>query len=232
MFSLSSDRKKQGNLRQFIAVFLLALLLFLCACKQEAPPAPPELRARHLIELFDSLKRNDFDTAKDKIATLQVLDPSNIYIPQLEAHLLIMETLHHAEELMAEKKFDEAKSYLAGKIDVYGHIPLLTDALAKADHLQKLFTYFDAVLNAENPEAYFYAALTLYTYLAPYNPPPEVYSDFKSFAQQSLLKADLLVFTERDRFHFNLYSDYLDVSGSPLPRPESDIISALMEIRK
>ncbi len=64
--------------------FLYVLATFTGCGKREKTFEPPSTRAKLVIGLFDSLEKKNHDLSLKKIEKLRVLDPSNVFLANLE----------------------------------------------------------------------------------------------------------------------------------------------------
>jgi hypothetical protein len=64
--------------------FLLAVLCFFSACGKKTPPPPPKSRSELVLEIFELLKNKDHEVVMKKISRLRELDPTNVFLANLE----------------------------------------------------------------------------------------------------------------------------------------------------
>lgn len=112
-----------------IVLFLTSLVLF-SACSRRKVPPPPKVQPELLLEIYDAARKNQYETALQKIRKLRVLDPTSIVLGEMENAI----------------QFNR----MSAVVNHYLQIGNFEAALSSIQRYEKQYGFSDATTNVKN----------------------------------------------------------------------------------
>lgn len=114
--------------KRLIQVFSVCALLACAGCSGEKVPPPPKTQPELLLEIYDSVRNQQYDAALRKIQKLRGLDPTSVTLPELENVVRFNRLTAVVNAYMQMGNFDEALAALQEYETRFG----FTEATSKA----------------------------------------------------------------------------------------------------
>ena len=210
----------------FAAVAAGIALSCLVSCSKPAPEVPME-RSRVLLRLFGNLELRENDEALKNIETYRNLDPTNLFLSDLEHIVRANGVIESARAKLEAGDVAGAADDLDAYCLKYGDVsPSVTDAKAKVDLLREASRLNDKLLAAEFSEDLRAAAADLNTF-AKNN--AKLFPGLPAYAASKVKEADALAATEKSDACVALFQDALDAAAEGR-KAEAAALTALLEL--
>lgn len=127
----------------YIGVILSLYALLFAGCGGETAPAPPTIKQQLVLDTFTALERRDHIMAIKKIARLRELDPTNVFLANLEVLERNNSIIKKAQSKIDENDLKGALEVVSVGIRKYGH----HDDLINVQKKLKIITRIEDLLN-------------------------------------------------------------------------------------
>ena len=133
-------------MRNFFSYYIGGLLSFstliFAGCGRETAPPPPTLKQKIVLDTLTALEHRDHQLALKKIARLRELDPTNVFLANLEILERNNSIIKKAQEKIDDNNLNEALNVVTSGIRKYGR----HDDLMNVEKKLKVITRIDELL--------------------------------------------------------------------------------------
>ena len=210
----------------FAAVLAGAALSCLVSCSKPAPETPME-RSRVLLRLFSNLDRQENDEALKNIETYRNLDPTNLFLSDLEHIVRSNSVIASAKAKLEAGDLAGAAADLDAYCLKYGDInQSVTDAKTKVDLLLEAQRLNGKLLAAEFSDDIRDAACDLDKFAKANS---KLFPKLPAYAAEKIREADKLAVVEKADACAALLQDAMDAAAAGR-RAEAAALTALLEV--
>ena len=210
----------------FTAAMAGAAFSCLVSCSKPAPETPME-RSRVLLRLFSNLDRQENDEALKNIETYRNLDPTNLFLSDLEHIVRSNNVIATARDKLEAGDVAGAAADLDAYCLKYGDInQSVTDAKTKVDLLLKAQSLNDKMLAADFSDDIRAAAAELDKF-AKAN--PRLFPNLSAYAAEKIKEAEKLAVVEKADACSALLLEAMDASAAGR-KAEAAALTALLEL--
>lgn len=225
---MTTNKIKKKRRISFVLAMNVVHAAFLCVlfsgCGRQSAPSPPLERAELTLELFDSLKNEQYRTAINKIIRLRQIDKHNVYLAKLENLERDNLVIKKAQELLDQNNPDEALELIERTIRIEGPRDALIDVKKELIFLR---TIEKIIGEMKTPKDAFHLAknaVTLRKLMAKY-PPAKT---FEKWTDATLDTAIRMHQFEKQRAIFHLSSTLEALI--PTLHPDNFVLFAELEV--
>ena len=210
----------------FAAILAGAALSCLVSCSKPAPETPME-RSRVLLRLFSNLDRQENDEALKNIETYRNLDPTNLFLSDLEHIVRSNSVIASAKAKLEAGDLAGAAADLDAYCLKYGDInESVTDAKTKVDLLLEAQRLNGKLLAAEFSDDIRDAASDLDKFAKANS---KLFPKLSAYASAKIKEADKLAVVEKADACAALLQDAMDAAAAG-HRAEAAALTALLEL--
>jgi len=95
-------------------------LLFSSGCSRQKVPPPPKTQPELLLEIYDSARKHQYNVTMLKIQKMRALDPSNIFLAELENTIRFNRMTSVVNKYIHDGKFEAALMTIQNHEEKYG----------------------------------------------------------------------------------------------------------------
>ena len=190
-----------------IYILSLSLALFIVGCGEDKIPDPPLIRSQTVIDTYNVLEKNEHSVALKKIVRLRKIDPSNVFLANLEVLERNNSVIDEAQLKIDDGDLVSALAIVSAGIRKHGKHKDLIRAQKKLKVVTKIHEILDVFKEPRDSEQLSAAATQLKKIGETYKPA----SIFISLCDRKLVEAKLMDKWEMNRAVSSLCSHINDL---------------------